>query len=138
MFKRQLLCLHGACSWEWVHVVVERSKVLTYKCLFLCGFVYLRLHDQFSYIFETPYENHNDNQFNCQIDRPQDPTKPEEMMYVMNHFLYGSLKIGTLPIDLPQPSLANTTNGQTLQNHADNCSSVFQRQPNFIEIDFYE
>lgn len=60
------------------------------------------------------------------------------MMYVMNHFLYGSLKIGTLPIDLPQPSLANNTNGQTLQNHADNCSTVFQRQPNFIEIDFYE
>ncbi|KAG2179578.1 hypothetical protein INT44_006425 [Umbelopsis vinacea] len=96
------------------------------------------LHDQFSYIFETPYENHNDSQFNCQIDRPQDPTNTEEMMYVMNHFLYGSLKIGNLPIELPQPSITNDTNGQALNNHADNCTTVFQRPPNFIEVDFYE
>jgi hypothetical protein len=122
---------------KWVHLVLKEAEALTNIPIFHI-FGSLRLHDQFTYVFETPYENHNDNQFTCQVDRPQDPPNPQEMMYVMNHFLYGSLQIGSTSIDIPQPYLANTTNGQSLSNHANNCTSVFQRQPNFIEIDFYE
>ncbi|CAO3670268.1 unnamed protein product [Rhizopus stolonifer] len=93
---------------------------------------------EFNYIFETPYENHNESSFSCTIDRPQDPASPTEFMYVMNHFLYGSLQLGSLDIEIPQKGRANVTNADdSLLKQAKECSKTFGRQPNFLEVDFY-
>ncbi|KAG0734610.1 hypothetical protein G6F57_000249 [Rhizopus arrhizus] len=93
---------------------------------------------EYDYVFETPYENHNESSFSCTIDRPQDPASPTEFLYVMNHFLYGSLQLGSLPIEIPQKGIANTTNSDnSLMKQAKTCTEKFGRQPNFLEIDFY-
>ncbi|KAH8550188.1 PLC-like phosphodiesterase [Umbelopsis sp. PMI_123] len=93
---------------------------------------------EFNYVFETPYDNQNLTAFTCTIGRPTNPASPDSMMYVMNHFLYGVVNIGSTVIEVPQPDTANVTNGQSLQTQATQCTSTFGRQPNFIEVDFYE
>ncbi|CAM0134836.1 unnamed protein product [Umbelopsis sp. WA50703] len=74
----------------------------------------------------------------CDIDRPQDPANPGQMMYVMNNFIYGTLAIGSMQIEIPQPYQANVTNAAAFENHATNCTSVLGRPPNFLEVDFYD
>lgn len=96
------------------------------------------LMSEFDYVFETPYDNQNLTAFTCTIDRPSNPTSPDSMMYVMNHFLYGVLNIGSTAIEVPQPDNANVTNGQSLSDQANQCKSTFGRQPNFLEVDFYD
>ena len=93
---------------------------------------------EFDYVFETPYDNQNLTAFTCTIDRPTNPTSPDSMMYVMNHFLYGVVNFGGTVIEVPQPDSANVTNAASLQTQATQCTSTFGRQPNFIEVDFYD
>lgn len=93
---------------------------------------------EWDYVFETPYDNHNETQFSCVVDRPAEPNSVTEYMYVMNHFLYGTLTLGTTVIEIPQKGTANVTNSDTsLLKQADTCKQTFGRQPNFLEIDFY-
>ncbi|KAG0735464.1 hypothetical protein G6F23_011574 [Rhizopus arrhizus] len=94
--------------------------------------------NEFDYVFETPYDNRNESSFSCTIDRPQSPSNPTEMMYVMNHFLYGTLQLGSLSIEIPQKGSANVTNSDSsLLTQAKTCVQTFGRQPNFLEVDFY-
>ncbi|KAI7871703.1 PLC-like phosphodiesterase [Spinellus fusiger] len=95
------------------------------------------LMSQFNYVFETPYNNQNESSFSCVIDRPTNPPTPASMMYVMNHFLYGSLSIGSIPIEIPQKGSANVTNADSLLKQSNTCTTTFGRHPNFLEIDFY-
>ncbi|KAI8394152.1 PLC-like phosphodiesterase [Radiomyces spectabilis] len=95
------------------------------------------LHSEFDYVFETPYNNKNESSFSCTIDRPKSPADPDSMMYVMNHFLYGSLTLGSSPIEIPQKGTANITNSDSLMKQAQSCSQTFGRPPTFLEVDFY-
>ncbi|KAI8365909.1 PLC-like phosphodiesterase [Radiomyces spectabilis] len=95
------------------------------------------LMSQFPYVFETPYDNKNESSFSCVIDRPQDPPDPDNMMYVMNHFLYGTLNFGNTQIEIPQKGSADTTNSDSLKKQAQTCTQTFGRQPNYLEVDFY-
>ncbi|KAG0758721.1 hypothetical protein G6F16_010190 [Rhizopus arrhizus] len=92
---------------------------------------------QFSRVFETPFENTNSNDFNCNVDRIAAGIDSSDMMYVMNHFLYGVIDIGPFKIEIPLRNKAKLINGQLLIDHESNCTEVFQRKPNFIEVDFY-
>lgn len=97
-----------------------------------------RIHDQYTYVFETPYDNKDANGFTCVIDRPQSPPNPQDMMYVMNHFLYGVIHVGR-EIEVPQLDKASVTNGMdSLSKHVDDCHRAFGRKPNFVEVDFYD
>jgi hypothetical protein len=96
-----------------------------------------RLLSEFNYIFETPYDNSNESSFSCTIDRPSNPSNPESMMYVMNHFLYGSLNLGGTAIEIPQKGKANSTNAASLSTQAQECQTAFGRHPTFLEVDFY-
>lgn len=94
--------------------------------------------DQFSRVFETPYDNSDVNAFNCNVDRIGDNLSPDDLMYVMNHFMYANIDLGTFKVQIPLRSKALITNGrESLTNHANNCTDVFQKKPNFIEVDFY-
>ncbi|KAI9250763.1 PLC-like phosphodiesterase [Sporodiniella umbellata] len=94
--------------------------------------------DEFKYVFETPYNNQNEASFTCTIDRPESPSNPSQMMYVMNHFLYGTLNLGSTKIEIPQKGSANVTNAEgSLMVQAQKCTETFGRQPNFLEVDFY-
>lgn len=94
---------------------------------------------EFSYMFETPYDNTDESAFNCNVDRPRlDADAAKDRMYVVNHFLYGTINLAGVRIELPQRDRAVITNGKLLSDHADMCSSIFGRNPNFIEVDFYD
>ena len=97
-----------------------------------------RLHAQYDYVFETPYDNRNETSFSCTIDRPQNPADPNQMMYGMNHFLYGVLPWGDNVIQIPQSGSANVTNSDTsLLKQANDCAQSFNKRPNFLIVDFY-
>jgi hypothetical protein len=94
--------------------------------------------DQFSRVFETPYDNTDINAFNCNVDRIGHGLDPKDLMYVMNHFLYGTIELGTLKLQIPLKEQAHNSNSEkSLFEHVDNCTSVFNKKPNFIEVDFY-
>lgn len=94
---------------------------------------------EYDFVFETPFDNQNASQFVCTIDRPSNPTNPGSMMYVMNHFLYGTVNLAGTTIEVPQPGTANVTNSvSSLGTEAQTCLSVFGRVPNYLAVDFYE
>lgn len=94
--------------------------------------------DQFSRVFETPYDNTDIDAFNCNVDRIGDDFSPDDLMYVMNHFMYANIDLGTFKVQIPLRSKALITNGrESLTNHANSCTDIFQKKPNFIEVDFY-
>lgn len=101
--------------------------------MFIC-----RLMDQFSRVFETPYDNTDINAFNCNVDRIAQVYNPDDLMYVMNHFMYANIDLGSIKVQVPLKSKALITNGwESITSHANNCTSTFNRKPNFIEVDFY-
>lgn len=113
-----------------------RSKMQMWLNSFF--FLLNRLMDQFSHVFETPYDNVDVDLFNCNVDRIAKDLEPHDMMYVMNHFIYGVIEMGALKIEIPFKEKAASTNAkESISKHASDCTSVFQRKPNFIEVDFY-
>ncbi|KAG2230666.1 hypothetical protein INT48_008007 [Thamnidium elegans] len=96
------------------------------------------LMDQFSRVFETPYDNTDIDAFNCNVDRIGDDLNPDDLMYVMNHFMYANIDLGTIKVQIPLRSKALITNSrESLTKHANNCTDIFQKKPSFIEVDFY-
>lgn len=94
--------------------------------------------DQFSQVFETPYDNTDINAFNCTVDRIGKDSDPKDLMYVMNHFLYGIIELGPLKVEVPQKGKAQDTNSAaSIVPHLNECINAFQKNPNFIEVDFY-
>ncbi|KAI8993454.1 PLC-like phosphodiesterase [Pilobolus umbonatus] len=96
------------------------------------------LMEQFSYVFETPYENVDINAFNCNIDRINPDKNSDELMYVMNHFVYGMIEIGTFKVEIPLKGKAKQTNTyESLSSHIIQCTNTLKKKPSFIEVDFY-
>lgn len=93
------------------------------------------LMSEYDLVFETPFDNTLPNGWVCTIDRPKDQVRP---MYVLNHFLSGSLTLNGVQTSLPQPNSANITNGKNLEDHAKNCQQTFKKIPNYVAVDFYE
>ncbi|KAF9995441.1 hypothetical protein BGZ80_003264 [Entomortierella chlamydospora] len=93
------------------------------------------LMNEYSYIFETPFELTKADEFPCTIDRP---LNQRQQMYVLNHFLSGNVTINGQTFDLPQPGSAATTNGADLVTHVNDCKTTFSQNPSFVAVDFYE
>ncbi|RCH99607.1 hypothetical protein CU097_008476 [Rhizopus azygosporus] len=96
------------------------------------------LMDQFSRVFETPFENTELQGFNCDVDRIASNKSSTDLMYVMNHFMYGVIEIAGFAIKTPVKSNALLVNSESLVSHVDNCTAVLHKKPNFIEVDFYQ
>ncbi|CAG8680225.1 11870_t:CDS:2, partial [Racocetra fulgida] len=88
---------------------------------------------EYSYVFETPFENTNPNAWQCTVDRPKN--QPQQL-YLVNHFLYAAVLNG---VELPLPNNASSTNSDNLAKHVQNCTRVFDGKiPNFVAVDFYD
>lgn len=131
--------LHNTLSWPTIQEMIDTNKRLV-------NFVDAEadtaqvpwLMNQFSYVFETPYDNVDLESLNCNVDRISQGSSPHDLMYVMNHFIYGVIQMGALKIEIPLKEKANKTNAkESLLDHAFNCSAIFQKKPSFIEVDFY-
>ncbi|ORX47480.1 PLC-like phosphodiesterase [Hesseltinella vesiculosa] len=130
----------GNNTWPTLQQLISSGKrVVTFADLGTDSSSVSWLLPEFNYVFETPYDNRNESAFSsaCVIDRPVNPSSPNSMMYVMNHFLYGTLTLGNLSVELPQKGTANITNAQSLLTQANACRSAFGRYPTFLEVDFY-
>ncbi|RIB11905.1 PLC-like phosphodiesterase [Gigaspora rosea] len=90
---------------------------------------------QYSYVFETPFQNSDPNAWQCTVDRPKNQPQP---MYMVNHFLYTIIQ-GLSTIEVPKPQTAASTNSDNLNNHVQNCTNIFDDKiPNFVAVDFYD
>jgi len=105
------------------------------------------LMDEFTFIFENPFENLSETNFTCLPDRPS-PVQGNIQtaigsgrMALMNHFLDENELFG---IETPDVSNITTTNspstslvgalGASLQS----CTTAYGKQPTFVLVDFFD
>lgn len=103
------------------------------------------LMDEFTFVFENPFETTDANNFTCTPDRPstvQDSPQAaaqSNRMFLMNHFLDEAQAFG---IDTPNVDAISDTNSPTpetsgsLGSHMANCAMEYGRNPNFALVDF--
>lgn len=104
------------------------------------------LMDQFTYIFETPFENFEASDFSCVVDRPSGFAGDASMalaaglLPLKNHFLYESQAFG---IEVPDVDNLNVTNSPSFETEgsvgteASECADQWGRGPAFILVDFF-
>ena len=100
--------------------------------------------DEFTFLFENPYNVTSLSNFSCVADRP--PAVFEQTgtaissgrLPLMNHFLDTS----ELGIDIPDTTDINTTNGKSgvgsLGAAASSCSAAYGKAPAFLLVDFFD
>jgi len=104
------------------------------------------LMDEFTFIFENPYDVTSPSNFSCQPDRPSsvkgniESALSSNRLPFMNHFLYQSEALG---IEIPNVDRIKTTNAPSggtgnLGDAAAKCKSAWGRQPTFILVDFFD
>ncbi|ETI28625.1 hypothetical protein G647_01076 [Cladophialophora carrionii CBS 160.54] len=107
---------------------------------------YAYLMDEFSFIFENPFENVDPSDFTCVPERPSSVQGNSQSaissnrMALMNHFLY---KEGLFDIETPDVDKINVTNspGSSIGNLGyalSTCNSQYGRPPTFTLVDFFD
>lgn len=104
------------------------------------------LMDEFTFIFENPYDNTNTSSFTCEPDRPTavkgdiSAATDSNRMALMNHFLY---TVGAFDIETPDLADINTTNSDgtttgALGQSLSSCKSQYGKVPTFTLVDFFD
>ncbi|OJJ83380.1 PI-PLC domain-containing protein [Aspergillus glaucus CBS 516.65] len=100
------------------------------------------LMDEFSQVWETPFSP-TDREFPCTTQRPPDlaPQDANNRLYIANHNLNLEFNFGSLNLLIPNTALLNETNAVSgygsLGRMADNCTTNWNRPPNFLLVDYY-
>jgi hypothetical protein len=101
--------------------------------------------DEFTFVFENPYNVTNISNFSCVADRP--PTVQGQTatatssgrLPLVNHFLYKDVGFG---INAPDTGNITTTNGKTglgsLGQAASDCSAAYGKAPAFLLVGFFD
>lgn len=102
--------------------------------------------DEFTYVFENPYDVTSASNFSCMPNRPStlggsiSAAESSNMMFLMNHFLDNAESLG---IETPDPDAAGTTNSPdttltgSLGQSAAQCANVYGKNPNFLLVDWF-
>jgi len=91
--------------------------------------------DEFTNIWETAYDV-TTTTFDCNVNRTNGD--PSTQMYLINHFLDTEI-LGILTPDKAQAAVTNGVNGTgSLGQQVATCDSEYDRNPNFMLVDFYE
>ena len=104
------------------------------------------LMDEFTFIFENPFDNTNVTDFTCAPDRPtavQNDVQAaisSDRMAFMNHFLYS---VGAFDIETPNIDKINTTNSDgtavgNLGYSLSQCNTDYGKVPTFTLVDFFD
>lgn len=97
---------------------------------------------EFYNMWETPYSP-TDTNFPCTIGRPDNlpDEKARTLMYMANHNLNVEIAIAGLSLLVPNVAETNVTNGiegdGSLGLMANQCTTSWDRPPNFLLVDFY-
>ena len=104
------------------------------------------LMDEFSFIFENPFDNTDPNNFTCNPDRPSSVQGNSQAaissnrMALMNHFLYQE---GLFDIETPDVGNITITNSPAnsignLGYSLSSCNSAYSKPPSFTLVDFFD
>ncbi|KAK0711430.1 PLC-like phosphodiesterase, partial [Lasiosphaeris hirsuta] len=102
--------------------------------------------DEFTYVFETPYDVRSLSNFTCTLDRPSSAGTAASalgigMLPLMNHIAYTEI---TTSITVPNAGDIDTTNAPStvttgaLGTHANSCNAAWGTKPVFVLVDFYD
>ena len=101
--------------------------------------------DEFTFVFENPYNVTTPSNFSCTTERPSTldgqtaAAVSSGRLPLVNHFLDQQDGLG---IDTPNTTYIATTNGPSglgnLQQAASDCAGVYGRAPAFLLVDFFD
>lgn len=102
--------------------------------------------DEFTFIFENPFDNTSPSDFTCAPQRPSSVKNNAQAavssnrMPLVNHFLYST---GAFDIETPDVDKINVTNGAgnsvgSLGATLSQCNSEYGRVPTFTLVDFFD
>lgn len=102
--------------------------------------------DEFTFVFENPFDVTSASNFSCTVDRPASlqgntiSAIQSGRLPLMNHFLDTAEGFG---IEIPNIGAINNTNAPSgaagnLGTTASNCSSIYGKAPTFILVDFFD
>ncbi|KAL1891422.1 hypothetical protein Sste5346_007685 [Sporothrix stenoceras] len=92
--------------------------------------------DEFTYLYETPYDTTDPNFAECTLDRPAGASASGRMGLV-NHFLDVEIDLFGEVILIPDTIKAATTNSlSSITAQTSLCVNAFGRTPNFVLLDF--
>lgn len=101
--------------------------------------------DEFGQMFETPFSP-TSRDFPCTADRPPEDwpgaLPREDRMYLANHNLNVDIALAGISLLVPNTLILNETNAATdiygsLKRNSLNCTSMWNRPPNFLLVDYY-
>lgn len=105
------------------------------------------LMDEFTFIFENPFNNNRFSDFTCSPDRPTSvkgnaqAAISSNRMALMNHFLYttGALGIESPNVDnITTTNSPNTTTVGELGQSLETCTTTYSKAPTFVLVDFFD
>ena len=102
--------------------------------------------DEFTFVFENPFDVTSANNFSCVADRPlavrgeTSEAVATGRLSLVNHFLDISLAFGIEVPDIANAHLTNANSGAVgnLGDSAKACTTAFGKQPNFLLVDFFD
>ncbi|KAK5652538.1 hypothetical protein OQA88_10444 [Cercophora sp. LCS_1] len=102
--------------------------------------------DEFTHVFETPFDVRRLSGFNCTLDRPSSAGTAADaiskgMIPLMNHFAYTEITSDiTVPNvgDIATTNSPSTTTTGALGLHAQSCQAQWGVKPVFVLVDFYD
>lgn len=102
--------------------------------------------NEFTFVFENPFEVTSATNFSCAADRPSavrggtSSAVATGRLSLVNHFLDISLAFGIAVPDIANAHLTNANSGVVgnLGDSARECTTAFGKQPNFLLVDFFD
>ncbi|KAL4796484.1 PLC-like phosphodiesterase [Aspergillus venezuelensis] len=124
------------------NIILSGKRALVFMDYQANQTAYPWLMDEFSQMWETPFSP-TDRQFPCTVQRPPGLSDQDarQRMYMANHNLNLEFNIANLNLLIPNTALLNETNADhgfgSLGRMADNCTTRWNRPPNFLLVDYY-
>ncbi|KAJ5216335.1 uncharacterized protein N7498_002742 [Penicillium cinerascens] len=136
-------------SWPTLQTMINDGKrLVVFIASLTTSSSYPYLMDEFTFVWENPYNVISPSNFSCVPQRPSSVSGSastalsSNRLPLMNHFLYSS-DLSSLGIEYPNASYVSTTNAPSggvgnLGSTATKCKSAWDgRQPTFILVDFF-
>ena len=136
-------------SWPTLQTMIDNGKRLV---VFVASLDYSSdypyLLDEWTYVWENPYDVTSPSNFSCEPNRPSavandiSTALSSNRLPLMNHFLYSD-DLSVIGVEYPNASYVSTTNAASggignLGSTATKCKNAYSgRQPTFILVDFF-
>ncbi|CAI7607328.1 unnamed protein product [Penicillium bialowiezense] len=136
-------------SWPTLQTMIDDDKrLVVFVASLTTSDSYPYLMDEFTFLWENPYDVSSASNFSCEADRPSAysgnaaSANAANLLPLMNHFLYSS-ELAKFDIEYPNASYIGTTNAASggtgnLGDTATTCKQEWSgRQPAFVLVDFF-